>query len=45
MTTIAATIITRSSFQKLNCYDCFSQSLPYTDLCKPSLAVSMRFRD
>lgn len=35
--TIADPTITRSSFQEPNCYDCFSQSLADTDLCRPSL--------
>jgi hypothetical protein len=37
--TIAAPTITRPSFQEPDCYDHFSQSLPNTDLCRPSLAL------
>jgi len=37
VTAIAAPTITRSSFQEPDCYDHFSQSLRYTDLCRPSL--------
>ena len=37
MATIAASTITRSLFQEPDSYNCFSQLLPNTDLCRPSL--------
>ena len=39
LTTIATPTATRSSSQEPDCYDCFSQSLRDTDLCRPSLAI------